>query len=46
MIGCCVVGSMDLGCWTVTSAMRGAFVEDARTRKEFMGLIQSRSQFN
>lgn len=31
------------GCWTVTSAMRGAFAEDGRTRKEFMGLIQQRS---
>ncbi|MEM6445724.1 MAG: GTP cyclohydrolase I FolE [Cyanobacteria bacterium J06642_2] len=27
------------GSWTVTSAMRGVFAEDARTRQEFMGLV-------
>lgn len=44
---CMVVrGIQKPGCWTVTSAMRGVFAEDARTRKEFMGLIQQRSQFN
>ncbi len=44
---CMVVrGVQQPGCWTVTSAMRGVFAEDARTRKEFMGLIQQRSQFN
>ncbi len=28
------------GSWTVTSAMRGVFADDARTRQEFMGLIR------
>jgi GTP cyclohydrolase I len=28
------------GSWTATSAMRGVFAEDARTRQEFMSLIQ------
>ncbi|WP_404791322.1 GTP cyclohydrolase I FolE [Altericista sp. CCNU0014] len=28
------------GSWTATSAMRGVFSEDARTRQEFMSLIQ------
>lgn len=32
------------GSWTATSAMRGAFAEDARTRQEFMSLIQRSSQ--
>lgn len=28
------------GSWTATSAMRGVFADDARTRQEFMSLIQ------
>ena len=28
------------GSWTVTSALRGVFVEDARTRQEFMNLVR------
>ena len=32
------------GSWTATSAMRGVFAEDARTRQEFMSLIQRPSQ--
>ena len=28
------------GSWTVSSAMRGVFAEDAKTRQEFMGLIR------
>ena len=32
------------GSWTVTSAMRGVFAEDARTRQEFMGLVSHPSQ--
>ncbi|MBD2136348.1 GTP cyclohydrolase I FolE [Anabaena sp. FACHB-1237] len=33
------------GSWTVTSAMRGVFSEDARTREEFMNLIQHNGNF-
>jgi len=33
------------GSWTVTSAMRGVFAEDARTREEFMNLIRHSPQF-
>lgn len=33
------------GSWTVTSAMRGAFSEDARTRQEFMNLIRHNASF-
>jgi GTP cyclohydrolase I len=33
------------GSWTVTSAMRGAFSEDPKTRQEFMSLIQHKSNF-
>ncbi|AFY31195.1 GTP cyclohydrolase I FolE [Calothrix sp. PCC 7507] len=33
------------GSWTVTSAMRGIFAEDARTREEFMNLIRHKSNF-
>ena len=33
------------GSWTVTSAMRGVFSEDARTREEFMNLIRHSSNF-
>lgn len=34
------------GSWTATSAMRGVFAEDARTRQEFMSLIQRPSQLS
>lgn len=33
------------GSWTVTSAMRGVFAEDARTREEFMNLIHHNANF-
>ncbi|MBW4435236.1 MAG: GTP cyclohydrolase I FolE [Pelatocladus maniniholoensis HA4357-MV3] len=33
------------GSWTVTSAMRGVFAEDARTREEFMNFIQHNAKF-
>ncbi|PMB40047.1 GTP cyclohydrolase I FolE [Fischerella thermalis CCMEE 5319] len=33
------------GSWTVTSAMRGVFSEDARTREEFMNLVRHNSKF-
>jgi GTP cyclohydrolase I len=33
------------GSWTVTSAMRGVFSEDARTREEFMNLIRHTPHF-
>lgn len=33
------------GSWTVTSAVRGAFADDPRTRQEFMDLIQHRPEF-
>ncbi|ALB42975.1 MULTISPECIES: GTP cyclohydrolase I FolE [Nostocales] len=33
------------GSWTVTSAMRGVFSEDARTREEFMNLIRHNANF-
>ncbi|MFQ4141013.1 GTP cyclohydrolase I FolE [Chlorogloeopsis sp. ULAP02] len=33
------------GSWTVTSAMRGVFADDARTREEFMNLILHNSKF-
>ena len=33
------------GSWTVTSAMRGLFAEDARTREEFMNLIRHKPSF-
>ncbi|MFN6464914.1 MAG: GTP cyclohydrolase I FolE [Nostoc sp. DedVER02] len=34
------------GSWTVTSAMRGIFAEDVRTREEFMNLIRHNSNFH
>ena len=34
------------GSWTVTSAMRGAFAEDAKTREEFMNLIRHKANFH
>jgi GTP cyclohydrolase I len=33
------------GSWTVTSAMRGVFSEDGRTREEFMNLIRHNPSF-
>ncbi|MBW4642356.1 MAG: GTP cyclohydrolase I FolE [Goleter apudmare HA4340-LM2] len=33
------------GSWTVTSAMRGVFADDARTREEFMNLIRHNPNF-
>ena len=33
------------GSWTVTSAMRGVFAEDAKTREEFMNLIRHKASF-
>lgn len=33
------------GSWTATSAMRGIFAEDAKTRQEFMGLITHQHKF-
>ncbi|HAO12697.1 MAG TPA: GTP cyclohydrolase I FolE [Planktothrix sp. UBA8407] len=33
------------GSWTATSAMRGVFSEDPKTRQEFMSLIQHKSNF-
>lgn len=34
------------GSWTVSSAMRGAFAEDVRTRQEFMSLIRHSPAFH
>ncbi|WP_088240847.1 GTP cyclohydrolase I FolE [Calothrix rhizosoleniae] len=34
------------GSWTVTSAMRGVFADDSRTREEFMNLIRHTPQFH
>jgi GTP cyclohydrolase IA len=34
------------GSWTVTSAMKGVFAEDARTRQEFMSLIRHNPTFH
>ena len=34
------------GAWTVTSAMRGVFAEDPRTREEFMNLIRHKANFH
>jgi GTP cyclohydrolase IA len=33
------------GSWTVTSAMRGVFAKDVRTREEFMNLVRHNSNF-
>jgi GTP cyclohydrolase IA len=34
------------GSWTVTSAMRGVFAEDTRTREEFMNLVRQNANFH
>ena len=34
------------GSWTVTSAMRGLFAEDAKSREEFMNLIRHKPNFS
>jgi GTP cyclohydrolase I len=34
------------GSWTVTSAMKGVFADDARTRQEFMSLIRHTPTFH
>ncbi|WP_414542103.1 GTP cyclohydrolase I FolE [Nostoc sp. CCY0012] len=34
------------GSWTVSSAMRGVFAEDGRTREEFMNLIRHNAKFH
>ena len=34
------------GSWTVSSAMRGVFSEDAKTREEFMSLIRHKANFH
>jgi len=34
------------GSWTSTSALRGVFAEDGKTRQEFMGLIRHTPSFN
>ncbi|MHC0062478.1 GTP cyclohydrolase I FolE [Nostoc sp. UIC 10890] len=39
-------GVQKSGSWTVTSAMRGVFSEDVRTREEFMNLIRHNSNFH
>jgi GTP cyclohydrolase IA len=33
------------GSWTVTSAMRGVFAEDSKTREEFINLVRHNSNF-
>ena len=44
----CVVmrGVQKQGSWTSTSALRGVFADDGKTRQEFMNLIQHRPTFN
>ncbi|MDA0266233.1 MAG: GTP cyclohydrolase I [Cyanobacteria bacterium] len=39
-------GVQKIGSWTVTSAMKGVFAEDARTRQEFMSLIRHSPTFH
>lgn len=34
------------GSWTVTSAMRGVFADDVRTREEFMNLVRHNANFH
>ena len=38
-------GVQKAGSWTVTSSMRGIFVDDPRTRQEFMSLIRHNPSF-
>lgn len=38
-------GVQKAGSWTATSAMRGVFADDAKTRQEFMGLITHQHKF-
>lgn len=39
-------GVQKSGSWTVTSSMKGAFADDARTRQEFMSLIRHTPAFH
>ena len=39
-------GVQKQGSWTSTSALRGVFADDSKTRQEFMNLIQHRPTFN
>jgi GTP cyclohydrolase I len=39
-------GVQKSGSWTVTSAMKGVFANDARTRQEFMSLIRHSPAFH
>ena len=39
-------GVQKSGSWTVTSAMKGVFADDARTRQEFMSLIRHSPAFH
>ena len=39
-------GVQKTGSWTVTSAMKGVFADDARTRQEFMSLIRHSPAFH
>ncbi|ACK64942.1 GTP cyclohydrolase I [Rippkaea orientalis PCC 8801] len=39
-------GVQKAGSWTVTSAVRGLFAEDAKTRQEFMSLIRHSATFH
>jgi GTP cyclohydrolase IA len=39
-------GVQKSGSWTITSAMRGVFADDVRTREEFMNLIRHKPSFS
>ena len=39
-------GVQKTGSWTTTSAMRGIFAEDVKTRQEFMSLIKHSHTFH